>query len=264
MSDTDALGDRMKTYENLGVGPRLMSQLPVLARIDGRAFHSFVRGLDRPFDARLSKIMVEVTKELVKETGALIGYTQSDEISLCWHSTDRRSQIYFDGRTTKMVSQLSAQATIRFYRKCLNLLPDVYADRLPTFDSRVWAVPTRQEAVNYFIWRERDATKNSISMAAQAIRKPGESLDGLHGGQLQEFMFQRGINWNDYPSFFKRGTYVQRMRVSRAYTQEQIDKLPANHTARTTPRPVYVRQVVAELSMPPFGATESVIFAEGP
>lgn len=107
----DDLGDRMKMYEGMEAGRRLMPLLPALARIDGRAFHSFTRGMTRPFDAAFSVCMVDTTSALVRDTGACMGYTQSDEITLAWHSRTTQSQIWFDGRVAKMTSQLAAQAT---------------------------------------------------------------------------------------------------------------------------------------------------------
>ena len=259
----DALGDRMKMYEQLGIASRFLPRLPVLARIDGRAFHSFTRDLQRPYDYRLSNMMIELTKKMVADTGALIGYTQSDEVSLVWYSEDpKKSQIYFDGRPMKMISQLSATATLIFYEAVKNQLPQKYAERRPTFDARVWVVPTKAEAANYLRWREQDATKNSINMAAHAMRKPGENLDGMNGSQLQEFLFQRGINWNTYPDFFKRGTYVQRKTVEKKFEPCQIEKLPQGHQARSNPGMTYTRSVVAALELAPFGATEAVIFGE--
>jgi tRNA(His) 5'-end guanylyltransferase len=158
----DDLGDRMKMYEAMEARRRLMPLLPALARIDGRAFHTFTRGMQRPFDMDFTCCMIDTTVELVRSTGACMGYTQSDEITLAWHD-----HVYFDGRVSKMTSQLAAQATLTFYRWVLARMP-AYADRLPTFDARVWNVPNRAEAANVFLWREWDATKNSLSMAASA------------------------------------------------------------------------------------------------
>ncbi len=229
----DDLGDRMKLYEGIECDRRFMPLLPVVARIDGRAFHSFTRGMVRPFDAVFNSLMVDTTLHLAKETNACMGYTQSDEITLVWHSTDRRSQIWFDGRIAKMTSQLAAHATLWFNRLLAVRSPQ-YAERLPTFDARVWTVPNRTEGANVFVWREWDATKNSISMAASALYSAKE-LHGKNGSQKQEMLFQRGINWNDYPVSFKRGTYVQRRTVVKPFSSDELDKLPPKHEARTNP-----------------------------
>ena len=257
----DDLGDRMKMYEAAEASRRLMPLLPVMARMDGRAFHSFTRGMKRPFDPVFSSCMVDTTVALVKETGACMGYTQSDEISLAWHSQSLQSEIWFDGRVCKMTSQLAAQATLIFYRLVLERMPE-YADRLPSFDARVWNVPNQEEGANAFLWREWDATKNSISMAASAYYSPKE-LMCVGTRQRLDMLFEKGVNWNHYPDFLKRGTYVQRRSISTPFTQDELDKLPEKHHARLNPNLVVERSVVTRLDMPPLGRVlnrEAVIF----
>lgn len=229
----DELGDRMKRYEGLECDRRLMPLLPVFARVDGRAFHSFTRGMGRPFDPVFQSLMVSTALYLARETNAAMAYTQSDEITLCWHATDIRSQIWFDGRVAKMTSQLAAHATLEFNRLLAERAPRL-VDRRPTFDARVWNVPNRTEGANVFVWREWDATKNSISMAASAYFSDQE-LHAKNGAEKQKLLFQRGINWNDYPTHFKRGTYVQSRRTVRPFTQVELDALPPKHAARTNP-----------------------------
>jgi tRNA(His) 5'-end guanylyltransferase len=245
----DDLGDRCKRYEEIESGRRFLPLIPVVARIDGRSFSSFTNGMDRPYDKVMSDMMIETTKRLVEETNAVVGYTQSDEISLAWHSTDIRSQVWFDGRIQKMTSQLAAQATLHFNR-LLEVMYEKYYYRMPTFDARVWQVPNRTEAVNMFVWREWDATKNSITMAASHYYSHAE-LQGKNGSEKQEMLFQKGVNWNNYPTFFKRGTYVQRKKVARAFTADEIDKLPPKHLARTNPGLLVERSEVAVLDIAP-------------
>src|SRR3990167_4790930 len=103
----DNLGNRMKSYES-EYDRRLMKLLPAFARIDGSAFHNFTKGMNRPYDTRLSDLMIDTTAWLVRETNACMGYSQSDEITLAWYSPDNISQIYFDGRICKMNSILAA------------------------------------------------------------------------------------------------------------------------------------------------------------
>jgi len=143
--------NRMKEYEAM-TSIRLMPMLPTFARIDGRAFHSFTQGMEKPYDVKLHNAMKNTTRILTKETNACLGYTQSDEITLAWYSTDYKSQIWFDGKHSKMVSQLAALATLYFYRACELMLPD-YCERLPSFDARVWQVPNTDEGANVFLWR---------------------------------------------------------------------------------------------------------------
>lgn len=257
----DSLGDRMKLYEGLEAGRRLMPLLPVLARIDGRAFHSFTRGMERPFDTAFTAAMGGTTMHLVRETGACMGYTQSDEITLAWHAPNSRSQIWFDGRVAKMTSQLAAQATLAFYRLVVEHMPE-YADRLPTFDARVWNVPNRAEGANAFLWREWDATKNSVSMASSAYYSHNE-LMGKHSRDKHDMLMAKGVNWNDYPAVFKRGLYIQRRQVSTPFSAEELASLPPRHDARRNPDLLVERSVVSVLELPPLATLanrEAVIF----
>ena len=250
----------MKEYEGM-TETRLMPLLPTFARVDGRAFHSFTRGMKRPYDERMSTAMTKAARWLAKETNARMSYTQSDEITLTWLSSDRKSQIWFDGRHSKMVSQIAALATLIFYRACVEIMPE-YAEKLPSFDARVWQVPNVSEGANVFLWREWDATKNSISMAAHSVYSD-KQLHGKNSSDKQEMLFQKGINWNDYPAFFRRGTYIQRRSVVRPFTTEEMDKLPPKHEARTNPGLTVERSEWRVLELPPLGQIvnrEAVIF----
>lgn len=258
----DSLGDRMKLYENLECGRKLIPLVPIVARVDGRRFSSFTRGMDRPFDLRMQAAMLATARELAVETNASMAYTQSDEITLAWHSTDFKSQVWFDGRVCKMVSQLGALATLAFYRCVEETMPE-YAQRLPTFDARVWQVPNRTEVANVFVWREWDATKNSITMAASTVYSDRE-LHGKTGSDKQEMLFQKGINWNDYPVAFKRGTYLQRRTVMKPFSSEELEKLPLKHAARSNPSLLVERSDWRAIEMPILTTVinrEDVIFA---
>lgn len=253
--DPTSLGDRMKLYEAAEAGRRLMPLLPVIARIDGRSFSRFTRDMKRPYDERMSRLMIDTTRFLVEETCALIGYTQSDEISLLWHSSDTKSQVFFDGRVQKMTSVLAGLSTAYFNRALSVRMPE-HADALPVFDCRVWNVPTREEAANTFLWREQDATKNSISMAARAYYSH-EELHGRSGRQMQALLLEKDVNWNDYPRFFKRGTFVQRRSIRRAFTAAELDALPPKHHARTEPELEVERSETVELELPPLGRVQN-------
>lgn len=266
MKTKDNFGDRMKMYENQTCGIKLIPRIPVIARLDGKGFSKFTKGLKRPYDERLSNLMIETTKYLVKETNANCGYTQSDEITLMWYTDKVDSSIYFDGRLFKMIGDLSAMASVYFNRRLGEFLPEKM-DKMPRFDCRVYNVPTLDEAVNSFLWREQDATKNSISMAAQAFYSHKE-LMGKNGGDKQEMLFQKGVNWNDYPTFFKRGTYVQRRRVLTPFTSEEIEKLPLKHNARKDPKFMVERWVIDRVELPPLTKLENrvdvIVFGDDP
>lgn len=205
--DRDVFGNRMKSYED---GSRFMRQLPVILRIDGKCFSKFTKGLERPYDKRFSDLMVEVTKYLVDELNAVIGYTQSDEISLILYNADPFSEIIFGGKKQKLVSVPASMASGKFNQLRPKLLPDFKTDYLAIFDCRAFQVPTRTEAANAILWREQDATKNAISMAARAFISH-KQMQNLNGKQLQEILWSdHKINFNDYPNGFKRGTFVRK------------------------------------------------------
>ncbi len=208
MPKTDSLDERMKFYEERGGNIRLMPHIPTLARLDGKAFHSFCKGLERPYDARLGDLMQSVASFLLKEANPLIAYTQSDEITLIWLNEEPNSLIFFDGRVQKMASVLAAMASVQFNKELAQAIPEK-ADKMPVFDCRVWNVPTKEEAVNALIWREQDATRNSLTMAAQSEYSHQE-LYRKKAADLHEMLHTKGINWNDYPDSQKRGTYFRR------------------------------------------------------
>lgn len=258
----DELGDRMKMYEAAEAGRMFMPLIPIVARIDGRGFSRFTKGLKRPYDVDMQAAMIATCKHLVEHTGATMGYTQSDEISLVWYSDSLKKQLWFNGRISKMNCHLVAQATLFFYREILNRLPAKYAERLPTFDSRVWQVPNQTEAANVFLWREWDATKNAITMAA-AEHYSHSQLHGKTGKERIELLHQKGIRFADFPASFRRGQFIQRRKTSRPYTVEDLAKLPPKHKAHTQPDLCIERTEILLLDMAPFTKVsnrEAVVF----
>ena len=222
----DAFGDRMKMFERFETGRRFMPLLPIYARIDGKSFSRFTQGMERPYDVNMSKCMLETTKYLVEETNACVGYHQSDEISLLWYNDSHDNQVFFDGKIFKMTSVLSAMATSAFMMEAVEVFPDRVRKMRPVFDCRIFQLPTKDEAANAFLWRALDCQKNSISMAARSVCSHNE-LNGLNGKQMQELMFQKaGINYADYPSWFKNGTFVRRRKVLKELTPETLAKIP--------------------------------------
>jgi len=258
----DDFGDRIKRYEAGETEQYFMPLLPIYARIDGRCFSGFTSGLRRPYDERITRAMVETTRYLVEETHARIGYTQSDEISLVWQQDRYDSESLFGGKVHKLVSVLASMATAKFNQFCLadDTLRERAMKLLPVFDCRVFQLPNRTEASNAFLWREKDATKNAISMAARSFY-PHRELDGKSSAQMQEMIFQKGQNFNDYPAFFKRGTFVRRITEQRPFTPEELARIPEKH--RPTPDTLVTRSRVVELEMPVFTRVlnrEAVIF----
>jgi tRNA(His) 5'-end guanylyltransferase len=179
----------------------------------------------------------------------MVGYTQSDEISLILYSDKIGSQVFFDGKVQKLVSVMASMATLFFQEGLREFKPEI-KNTTAFFDCRVWTVPNKEEAVNTLVWREIDATKNSVSMAARHYYSH-KVLHNLGRADMQELLFQKGINWNDYPDEFKRGSYFMRRTVKRSFTTEELDKLPLKHEARTNPNLEIERTEVKKVFLPP-------------
>jgi tRNA(His) 5'-end guanylyltransferase len=245
----DDLGDRMKMYERQEAGRHFMPRIPIVARLDGRAFHSFTRGLDQPYSNLFMQCMVNTAYALVKQTNATVAYRQSDEITLIWPGQQNLEEFWFGGRVQKMCSMLASIATLEFNLQVREILGHLYAERKPMFDCRVWQVPDELEATNVLVWREKDAVKNSVMAMALSVvghkavlnKNHKEQLDLIHGGEQ---------NWNDQPDWAKRGTYVARQRVSKAFTCAELAALPPKHKARTQPELVVDRVELTALNLP--------------
>lgn len=205
MNNSDNFGDRMKGYENT-YRLYIPKRLPVIIRIDGCHFHQFTKGLDKPFDEGLSSAFWETGKYMAREMGAKLVYHQSDEISILLTDYDTISrESWFKNNLQKMISVSASMATAKFNEEIKKFYPK---KTLATFDSRIWVLP-HDEVCNYFLWRQQDASKNSISMVAQNNFKH-EELQKLNSSQLQEKLFsERGINWNDLPVWQKRGICIK-------------------------------------------------------
>lgn len=248
MDKTD-LGNRMKSYEAQVTGQRLISRLPMLVRLDGKKFSRFTKGMKKPYDKKMSQLMLKVTTALVEKFDALMGYTQSDEITLTWYFDNPKAEHIFGGRVFKINSVLAATCTMYFNK----FLPEFFPEKVnlnPVFDCRCWNAPTLEEGVAAFIWRENDATKNSILCAGQSVYSHRQ-LQGRNTAVIQDMLIEKGINWNEYPAFFKRGTYVQRRSVGKIFTEEELENLPQKHEARKNPGKVFTRTFVTKVNLPP-------------
>ena len=233
--DNSNLAARMKEfYENVPK-TNLMRRTPVVIRIDGKAFHSFTKGFKRPFDEVLIKTMQETTKYLCENIqGCVLGYTQSDEISLVLVDYQRfETSAWFDYEVQKMCSIAASMATMAFNKyfeknvreysyihdKQLSTirLTDTYnraIDKGAMFDARCFNIP-KEEVTNYIYWRQLDASRNSIQMVGQANFSHKE-LQNKSCNNIQDMLMeQKGINWNDYPTVCKRGTAVIKKIIAR-------------------------------------------------
>ena len=243
----------MKNYEYV-TRTYLTRKMPVIIRLqpDGKAFHSFTRGLKKPFDDIFVKSMQDTMKYLCENVqGCALGYCQSDEITLVLVDyQSREASAWFDNNIQKMVSVSASMATMAFNRFFVNNCHQWYEDNIDfdelilstdenikklfnaytkacnkgaMFDSRVFTMP-KEEVVNCLIWRQQDATRNSIQSVGQANFSHTQ-LHGKNCSDIQDMlMLEKGINWNDYPTHLKRGTCCIRkpFKINEGTEQEAI------------------------------------------
>ena len=199
---SDNLGTRMKEqYENR-VRYALPSRTYTLIRVDGKAFHTFTKRCKKPYDEGLVAALDYAGRVLcIEAQGIEMAYLQSDELSfLLTDFASEKTEAWFDGNIQKICSVAASVVTAAFNHH--------YQSSEARFDARVWTIPDPTEVENYFIWRQQDATRNSISMLAQHHFSHRE-LQGKSGPEMQEMLHsERGINWNDQPSAFKRGRTI--------------------------------------------------------
>lgn len=236
MPVNNELGTRMKTFYEQVPKTRLMRRIPVALRIDGKAFHTFTRGFQKPFDAILITAMQNTMKYLCENIqGCVFGFTQSDEITLILIDYQKLdSSAWFDYEVQKMCSISASMATMVFNKYFSEMVMQLEGDvaqeyetdgdtewvtemekylkayrrsceKGAMFDSRCFNIP-KEEVCNLVYWRQLDATRNSIQMVGQANFSHKE-LQGCSCSVIQDMLYeQKGINWNDFPTHWKRGT----------------------------------------------------------
>lgn len=203
----DSLGDRMKVYEN-AFRFHLPIRMPLIIRVDGKAFHSYTKGLQKPWDESLLKVMDAVAKHLCKEVqGAQLAYVQSDEISILVHNYKRlSSSSWFDNNLQK-ISSVSAGIASAYFTYYSDHVGNSGVLRPAIFDARAFVLP-EQEVCNYFIWRQQDATRNSIQMLGRSYFSH-KQLDKKSCTAIQDMlMVEHNVNWNDLSSYYKRGRCI--------------------------------------------------------
>lgn len=217
----DELGDRMKAYEAIATGATLDKRLPIYARIDGRCFSKFTKGMNRPYDSRMMEVMRNTLSDLIEETNAIIGYTQSDEISLLWHHEKEETEAFFGGKVFKLTSILASLTTSLFIKNLSCEFSDYGNEesseyttlirRLPHFDCRVFQLHNKLEATNAFIWRLLDCRKNAISMVAQHYFSHKELQNKNQADMRQMLRDFHGIDfYEDYCFKFIWGSFARR------------------------------------------------------
>lgn len=229
--DNTALAKRMKKYYEEVPKTRLIRRMPVCIRLDGKAFHTFLKGFKKPFDDIFIKTMQDTMRYLCQNIqGCVLGYSQSDEISLILIDYQKlTTSAWFDYNVQKICSVSSSMATLTF-NKLLKNNVDKYkvekwdgilkyedgeneyiktllraVDEGAMFDSRCFNIP-KEDVANLIFWRQFDASNNSVQMVGQAYFTQ-EELNNKNTNQIQDMlMTQKGINWNDLPTYQKRGS----------------------------------------------------------
>jgi len=205
------LSDRIKEHYEDRTKVFLNRRTITLLRLDGKGFSKLTKSLNKPFDDAFSDDMDATAIYLCQNIqGAKFAYTQSDEITVVMTDFDTlETDAWFDYNVQKMVSISASLATAKFNQLRLFREPNTPDTKLACFDSRVFQVPNIDEMVNAIINRQQDCTRNSVSMAASA-NYSHEELNGKSSDEKQEMLFQKGINWNDYKTKYKRGSVIKK------------------------------------------------------
>lgn len=247
----DKLGDFCKFFETQETAKVCLPGLPIYARLDGRGFSKFTKKMKftKPFDKKMCAAMINTMHAVVDEFDATVGYTQSDEISIGWTNEN----VIFGGKIQKLVSNLASFASVTFFKQF-----SFENDYTPTFDCRVFPVPSKKVLATQFLWRELDCTKNAITMAAQS-KFSHKQLMNKNSTEKQEMMHSVGLNFNDYPAMFKRGTFCLRREILKEIPSEILEKIPLKNRPSEPVR----RKCLIDISLPRLASIqniESVLF----
>ncbi|MET9086143.1 tRNA(His) guanylyltransferase Thg1 family protein [Streptomyces sp. NPDC004237] len=242
------LADRMKALESVhrNVLPR---RTYAILRVDGRAFHTYLRGAQKPFDPDFAAAMDQVAEALCAEImGAAFAYTQSDEVSVLFTDFARaHTQPWFGGVVAKQVSVAASLATA------------VLAEQRPgrdraTFDARVLTLDRTADVADYFLWRQMDAVRNSVSMAARA-HFSHRRLKGVPVPAMQDLLrTEADTDWFELPAGFRRGRVTVRQTGPRPVeyvdgrTQQTVRTTAVRSWWQTEPAPQFTREPSAWLA----------------
>lgn len=215
-----------KHFEQEEAGRAAPRGVPVLARYDGRAFHTLTRGLPA-FSNDFAACMDLATTALVEDLRPLIAYVQSDEISLLWFASMEAGTLYpFGGNFQKLASVGASIAGVAFARAWPNV------KRLPTFDGRAWSVPAPEQALDVFLWRQQDCEKNSVQSAVREHFSPLR-IYGKKTPELRAMLADIGKPWEDVPERFRFGRFFRRETVDVELSEAEWLEIPEQHRPPT-------------------------------
>jgi tRNA(His) 5'-end guanylyltransferase len=200
----DSLGDRMKGYE-MAFRFVLPKRMPLIIRLDGRSWHTYTQHLTKPLDTNLINAMDQVAIKLCQEIdGVVLAYVQSDEISILIHNYKTlQTQAWFDNQVQKLCSISASIAAAKMTALSHSIFGEI---KEAHFDSRCFILP-ESEVCNYFLWRQRDASRNSVQMLARSLASYKE-CENKNNAELQELIIQKDQNWNNWLTSYRRGRCV--------------------------------------------------------
>lgn len=253
MSYNDVLGDELKYLENLESGRAGQIGEPVVVRVDGVSFSKFTKGFDRPFDARIAEAMDEACLAVVERLHPVIGYTQSDELTFIFWNPE--FEVPYGGRLQKIASVCAAIVTGAFLKAAQRLFPERVQDITPVFDGRANALDMTMAAKN-LEWRELDARRNAVSMAAHAVLG-ANALHGKSPADMKEMLAEQGVDYRAYPERFKRGAFFRRRKMLLERTPEELARIPEAFRAQAAAAKERVVTVRLE-GVPPLSLVENL------
>lgn len=236
MTKIDERGVFFKQYEDTSTIRKGYS----IIRIDGKNFHAFTKGLKRPFDISLQQTMGETIRSVMNLFPFLhSAYTQSDEVSFLLGDKDPP----YNGRVQKIITVVVSSFTAIFSQQRAEHMPSFKRDTIATFDGRIFTLENKEQASAYFEWREIDAVRNAVSMAARCYFSDKE-LHKKTRTEMIAMMKEKGIIFDNYPLHFRKGMYYTKKVVEYEYTLEEIEDLPPYHHARTEKGMTYKRTMI--------------------
>jgi tRNA(His) 5'-end guanylyltransferase len=221
-----SLGDRMKKYENV-YKVRFTDRLPIIVRLDGKAFHTLTHQCEKPFDYKLTNIFNLITLDLfVQMQGSVFAYTQSDEISILLYPWKKlESQAWFDNEMNK-INTISASIVSAFATQLWGVAFDT--DNRLLFDARSFILP-ESEVVNYFIWRQKDWIRNSVQMLGRAHFSQKE-LHGKTNNDVKTMLEAIGVSWNDLPIYLRYGRAIYKNSEGEDIIDKEIPLFTENRS----------------------------------
>lgn len=248
--EKDVLGKLAKSFEAVESERKLDPSKWTMVRCDGRAFHSFCQGFQKPYDPEFVEIMRRTAERLLEKIPARFVYVQSDEISLGFAPISDSQQFWFGGRIQKITSSIASLCSVIFlqeYQKSVALGNIKEKESLPTFDCRVWNVPTPEILTRSILWRMIDARKNAVSVVASWWFSES-MLSGKKTRERKRMILEKGIVYDQaFPARFRFGSLFVKQITSRKLQVEELEKLPLQHFARKNPDLVFERHEIQEV-----------------